>query len=135
MGCNVDTISIGELSMIEKVHTIVIILYAWHCVCHFLDFSGLQIAKYLSNEIATRVQTSTDTDTAETRKQEKIFWFNNKYVIRNIILKLQGSIWFITFIFSAISLLLVINMLSSILELLMDIGDIKFEGVTCRKCE
>lgn len=64
MGWSVDTIRMGELRITDIIQTIVIILYAWHWVCHFLDLRGRQIAKYLSREMATRVQTSTETDTA-----------------------------------------------------------------------
>lgn len=56
------------------IQTTAIILYAWNWVCHLLDFRGLQIAKYLSSDIATNVHTPTETETAE-----KIERMNKKY--------------------------------------------------------
>lgn len=52
------------------------ILYAWDNVCHFLECRGLQMAKYRSSEIATRVKQLTPTETPEIRIE------NNKKVIK-----------------------------------------------------
>lgn len=72
-GCSCCTSSKGEFESKLINHTTPIILYACDRVCHLLEDNGRQIAKYLSNEIATRVHTATDTE--EAAKYE-----GNKYV-------------------------------------------------------
>lgn len=60
-----DTTKMGVFQAKLAIQTTAIILYAWNWVCHLLDFKGLQMAKYLSSDIATKVHTPTETETAE----------------------------------------------------------------------
>ena len=64
MGFNRLTMAMGMQSARLRIQTARIILYACRRVCQMRDFRGRQMAKYRSNDIATRVQTPTDTDTA-----------------------------------------------------------------------
>lgn len=85
-----ETTNTGALHTRLAAQTKAIILQAWNCVCHRLDLSGLQIAKYRSKDIATKVHTPTDTDTAE----KDYYTLSLYYRIKQIIIAVAGLCWY-----------------------------------------